>query len=166
VASVGCDRRILKAFYTQYVAVLLILLTFCVGAYQRASQSARLPVIHEPAILTPVHEGPRRIASMTMENVFDDGGEIPAKEPHLFAVAAFVKSHDVRAVVSLSVARRYLDTNPGLLDTLIARVDAIESFLLLQAVPPDAFVVRVITEGGEGRVITVDFENTPPGSRL
>ena len=166
MASVGCDRRILKAFYTQYVAVLLILLTFCVGAYQRATQSARMPVVKEtPSVFVP-REAPVRIAEMTLENVFDGGTVIVREHPQLAAVAVFIKSHDVHARISLPVTRGYLEANPDLLNTLVARVDAAESFLLSQGVPPDAFVVRVTTDGGEGRSLVVHFEHAPMGSRL
>ena len=98
--DIGCDRRILRAFYTQYVAVLLILLTFSIAAFQRATQTA--PKAQGVILgVSPEEE----IGTLSIHNLFLASGEISSDNTQLKAVAAVLQNHDVNAEIFLFVKR-------------------------------------------------------------
>lgn len=150
MSSVGCDRRILKAFYTQYVAVLLIVLTFCIGAYQRASVRGNFPkaaaVMGMPADV--------QLTEMNIETLFAEGGELRDGDARLEAVASLLKSHDVNATIVLSAERSELGGNSR---DLARKLHEIEQFLAARSVPREAFVLRVRAESGRKSEVSVSF---------
>jgi len=161
MASAGCDRRILRAFYTQYVAVLLILLTFCIGAFQRASTAAP-SVAPQPAAPKPV---PQQIAlaDMHIPDPFSDAAAIAPGHAQLKAVAMFVKSHDVHAALELSIDRAKLKASPELIAEVAARAEALEDFLLRESVPPGSFSVTIGAGVGDGRSVVARFSALKEG---
>lgn len=150
MSSVGCDRRILRAFYTQYVAVLLIVLTFCISAFQRASTGMVAPslrVAETPSDVT--------LTSSVVERAFSEDGTFVADEPRLEAIATILRSHDVSATVTLSVARDSLAGSADAGRQIAAKIDNVENFFLSRNVPRDAVTLKVTTERGDGRSIAV-----------
>jgi hypothetical protein len=155
MASAGCDRRILRAFYTQYVAVLLILLTFCVAAFQRASAAA--PAV-EPVLAAREPKAQEvALADMHIPDPFGGTASIPAGHPQLKAVAMFIKSHDVHVSLSLSLDRAKLQASPQLMAELAARAEAVEDFLLRESVPPGSFSLSIEAGVGDGRSVVARF---------
>lgn len=122
-ASTTCDRRILKAFYTQYVAVLLIILVFTVGAFQRTSQqqamsSAPVPTLAE---LPP-------IGGLEIAQSFNELGELGVDTAELEAVAVVIREHDVKASISLPVSMQKIDAPRATVEQSLARLAALERF--------------------------------------
>ena len=152
MASVGCDRKILKAFYTQYVAVLLILLTFCVGAYQRSPEKA---VAAAPAL--PARVPDVRLAGFTIDDPYAGQEQIPDGEPHLSAVVALIKNHDVNATLELSLPRPAFQQDKDGVRGALRRAAAIESFLLSRGVERHTFTLVIRDTGGDGKSVSVTF---------
>ena len=150
MSSVGCDRRILKAFYTQYVAVLLIVLTFCIGAYQRASVRGNFPKAAAVMVAPPDVQ----LTELKIERLFAENGDLRDAEARLEAVASLLKSHDVNATVILSAERSELGENSR---DLARKLHEIEQFLIARSVPREAFVLRVRAESGRDGQLSVSF---------
>lgn len=152
--QVVADRRILKAFYTQYVAVLLILLVFAVAAFQ----SPQTPIQTVQALTTT--DVPVSIGEMRVLNLFDVGDDTTIQRSgQLDAIAEIVKSHDVRAIFHVRVARQGSEEAWSAFRRALRRADAIRAYMLGRAVMPSA--VRAVAEDGEGEreLISVKFES-------
>lgn len=103
MTALGLDRRILRAFYTQYVAVLLIILVFFVAAFQTAT-AAKSTSFPERAITTTSDAfGEVQLSEQFLTNGFSAGDH-----ERLRALAEVLKTHDVTATVELTVARMAL----------------------------------------------------------
>ncbi len=100
----GPDRRVLKAFYTQYVAVLLIILVFFVAAFQAASGAT--PTKTSDTLVIAPHEFFGDI--VLSERIVTDG-IASTDERSLRAIAEVLRSHDVNATIELTVPRMALD---------------------------------------------------------
>lgn len=120
---VGCDRRILKAFYTQYVAVLLIILVFTVGAFQRTTGMNASVV--EPI---PVIAASPSIGALEIELSFDDAGQLTGDTSQLHAVSTILKEHDVRAIVTVATHNRNQDDDVTNVEDSLARLGSMETF--------------------------------------
>jgi hypothetical protein len=134
----GCDRRILKAFYTQYVAVLLIILVFTVGAFQRTTAASASVVSPTPVIA----ESPS-IGGLELELTFDESGQLIGDTSHLQAVSTLLKEHDVRAIVTLSLHNGDGDRELTNVEDSLARLESLERFFEEQGhlEPAVSFVV-------------------------
>jgi len=149
------DRRILRAFYTQYVSVLLIVLVFGIWAFQRSSQP--LPADGELSAwalrVPPVGE-------MILEDPFagERGASIHTTS-QLDAVIELLKNHDVRGVFHIPQATQFAAPSTDAPDILL-RIDALRSVLMHQGVPAEA--IRVLVEGGtrQSPKMRVSFEMT------
>ena len=134
----GCDRRILKAFYTQYVAVLLILLVFCVGAFQRSSKEAvAVSAPSQPLVATiPV-------GTITLGEISEVDQESKGRA-QLEAVASLLREHDVEATFVFSVAKVVPIADASEVDDALERIRVIERFFTAQNIPSNAlrFIIR------------------------
>jgi hypothetical protein len=151
--QVGCDRRILKAFYTQYVAVLLIILVFTVGAFQRTT-GASASVI-EPI---PVKEELSPIGTLEIELIFDDAGQLIGDTSQLQAVSTLLEEHDVRAVVTVATHNKGHGTDLVAIEDSLARLESLEKFFLGQGL--SEATVSFVLGGPEARIgrVAVHFE--------
>lgn len=140
--SYGSDRRILRAFYTQYVAVLLIVLTFTVGAFQRTHAAvAPVPALRRAPLAAP-------IGVLLVEGTFTESGTVRGESSQLAAVAQLLRSHDVNAQVTIPVERIDFDTEASSFARMLRQVDGIREFFNSRSVPAGAVQVRVVTETG------------------
>ena len=162
--DIGCDRRILRAFYTQYVAVLLILLTFSIAAFQRATQTA--PKAQGVVLGVSTEE---EIGTLSIHNLFLASGEISSDNTQLKAVAAVLQNHDVNAEISLSTSREQLESDPAVLSQLLTRAHLIEDFLIREAVSTQTFKIAIKTDAtrtevvaGAELIITFSKDNEAP----
>jgi hypothetical protein len=103
MTALGLDRRILKAFYTQYVAVLLIVLVFFVATFQ----IARSPVVARSSALTTTIQ-PQAFGEIRLSEELLINGISPADSERLAALAEVLKIHDIAASVELTVLRMAL----------------------------------------------------------
>jgi hypothetical protein len=138
LVSGGCDRRILKAFYTQYVAVLLIILVFTVGAFQRASQSNAV----DPALPSaPKEVAP--IGGLEIAQHFNELGQLDVGTAELEAVAVVIREHDVKASISLAVGMQKIDSPVPTVEQALARVASLERFFGERGVGEDSLELVV-----------------------
>ena len=135
--SVAIDRRILRAFYTQYVAVLLILLVFCVGA---ASNNRKILV---PQLDANAEERtPLQIGAVKYEDLFISDTSATLKDgPELLALMETLRNHDVRATFKV-----YADVSSGPaihIERAMTRAHALSTRLVGASMPVEAFRVVV-----------------------
>lgn len=152
-ATITCDRRILKAFYTQYVAVLLIILVFTVGAFQRASRTD-----YSRTLISPAPQEAPSIGGLKIAQHFNELGQLGADTSQLEAVAVVIREHDVRASISLPVSMQKIDSPLTTVEQSLARVAALERFFEERGVGADSLdLVLGGADATEG-ALTVTFE--------
>ncbi len=149
----SCDRRILKAFYTQYVAVLLIILVFTIGAFQRTSQRDGVS-LKLPAALKSVAP----IGGVEIAQSFDELGQLGPRTEELEAVAMVLREHDVKASISLTVSMEKIHFSQTTLEQSLARLATLEKFFEERGVEHDS--VEFVLGGPEARedTLVVRFE--------
>ena len=103
MTALGLDKRILRAFYTQYVAVLLIILVFFVAAFQTTT-FAKL----SDSPVRKIAIRPFAFGEVQLSEEFLTNGLGAADHERLRALAEVLKTHDVTATVELTVARMAL----------------------------------------------------------
>jgi hypothetical protein len=149
----SCDRRILKAFYTQYVAVLLIILVFTIGAFQRASQD---DVGAQRLTLAPREEP--SIGGIEIAQYFTELGELGSNTAELEAVALVVRDHDVRASISLPMSIQRIDAPGPSVEESLARLAALEKFFEERGVTADSLELVLGGKDARGGKLVVRFE--------
>lgn len=127
----GCDRRILKAFYTQYVAVLLIMLTFTIGAFQRATQA---PVAVSPQAVSSIEEA-LPFGEFVISALFGVDGSVPQDNQRLLALASIVRNHDVAITLGLSLPRLSFESDSSSVRRALRRIQALEHFFVREQIP-------------------------------
>lgn len=151
-AQRGCDRRILRAFYTQYVAVLLIMLVFAVGAFQQraaggvhqTNQGVGIPVVAP-------------IGSVIVTNPFNDRGELIHGHESLIAISHMLQEHDLRAVVTVTLsAWNHVSVRDELQD-VVHRIRVLEAFFSERGVTPGVVTFVVEDEIQKTDHLKVDF---------
>jgi hypothetical protein len=148
-----CDRRILKAFYTQYVAVLLIILVFTIGAFQRTSRSDGVSVQ-----LAAVHKTVPPIGGLEIAQSFNELGQLGAHTEELDAVAVVLREHDVKASISLPVSMEKIQSSKITLEQSLERLATLETFFEERGVGQDS--IELVLGGLEAREdkLVVRFE--------
>jgi hypothetical protein len=152
MTAVSPDRRILKAFYTQYVAVLLIVLVFVVSGFQqnhsRQDESLKRANDIGPAI--------GAIHLKTQRTVADAVPEALANE--LQALVMLLKSHDVRATIRVPMVGQSGETEGAGFQEALAYAKQVRSYMIKSGVPVGA-VRTVLSEGTEGQAASVIFSS-------
>jgi hypothetical protein len=164
--SGGPDRRLLAAFYTQYVALLLILITYTVGLLAGAPLTDPISPV-DPSVEGSSHTAlppePTLLGTFTLRNIFLDDGRVAFENPELAAIAAVLRSHDVSAVVSLSVPRLDVQSDSSSFRRALRRVESLESFFAEYRVPEDAFRVVVRQANQNARDIEIELQAVAVG---
>lgn len=159
--TAGPDRRILSAFYTQYVALLLILITFMVGLRAGAPLSPAVSDVAPPSKVKWVAVAPKESASLgefSIPNIILDDGRVAQENAELLAIVTILRTHDVSAVVRLSIPRLGVHDESSSYRRALRRIEALESFFVEQRVPITAF--RIIAEQSSADVHEVRIELT------
>jgi hypothetical protein len=131
------DRRILKAFYTQYVAVLLILLVFSVGIVARKSQPS-----NEGALVHTREPIEVQIGEIELKELFAHERSAQLKDGReLEAVLEILRNHDVKATLTVYATSQLNVSESFRLAVLRAR--ALHAHVLAARVPVHA--VRLLT---------------------
>jgi hypothetical protein len=151
--STTCDRRILKAFYTQYVAVLLIMLVFTVGAFQRASLTEV-----RSSVVVPAATKAAPIGGLEIAQHFDELGQLGPDTAQLEAVALVIREHDVKASISLPVAMQKIDSPVPTVEQSLARLASIERFFRERGVGDDALELVMGGPAARPGALVVRFE--------
>ncbi|MEY4670063.1 MAG: hypothetical protein RL518_2762 [Pseudomonadota bacterium] len=151
--SESCDRRILKAFYTQYVAVLLIILVFTVGAFQRTS-----PGNDVSSIRPGIQKQMPTIGGLEIAQSFTELGQLGPRTDELAAVAAMLREHDVRASIVLPISMQKIDSPKPTVEEALARLAALERFFDERGIGEDS--LELVLGGPEARegVLLVRFQ--------
>jgi hypothetical protein len=158
-AAVTADRRILRAFYTQYVAVLLIVLTFTIGAFQRTADT---PEPQAPSLVMQVAQ-PAPIGGIIIPEVFTVDGAVDTANERLRAVVQVLEDHDLRATITLTVPRLDFDEQSSSFRRTLRRLEALEHFFDSQTIPSSAvrFVARSSASATEE--LSIRFYNEREG---
>lgn len=152
--QVVCDRRILKAFYTQYVAVLLIILVFAVGAFQRApSGQTRLAQKSLTIAQAPT------MGTLQIAQDFDSVGSLVGEPPQLRAIASVIREHDIRALVTVPIGPITMESDLIEVEMALARIDALKEYFLSQGLPEDAFQFFMGGVDARDGTITIQFQD-------
>jgi hypothetical protein len=148
--NVGVDRRILRAFYTQYVAVLLILLVFCVGSVCQGT----LP--HRPATAQPDTRIP--LASVRYSEFFQgvDSAEIN-ESGGINAVSQVLRSHDLRGVFAISAPLS--GDAQAVAASASLRAKTLRARTSQDHVPAQAIKIVVVPSTHPSGAVTVSFES-------
>jgi hypothetical protein len=146
------NRRILSAFYTQYVAVLLIVLVMSVSMYStrdREVDSNQTPAPKEVS---------RFVGSKVLAIPFSESGEGLAHTAELEAIASALQAHDLRATFRLAA-----HSNGGNdLREALHKLQLIRVFMEQRGVP--TYAVRTILSDSEPPLsVAFDLEDVPYG---
>jgi hypothetical protein len=153
MSNTAVDRRILKAFYTQYVAVLLIVLVFGIWMFQSSSvqSSARSQVSAAMPSYPPVGQ-------LQIKDLFDVGATVSIRSSvELEAIAEILRNHDLRATFRLSGALEESQAERAA-ETMLARLKALRSFFQTEGVPAEAITVATGSEFSDRSLTMVSFE--------
>lgn len=134
----GLDRRILRAFYTQYVSLLLILLVFFVTAFQTKSDTHTQKEIANPEVRTSP------LGGMQIAHPFESNGSLKKENVDLEALANVLRSHDVRADLVLTVPLLDFEGREPSLVYAARQTDALAEFFMRREIPVNAyrFIIR------------------------
>jgi hypothetical protein len=152
--TVTPDRRILKAFYTQYVAVLLIVLVFVVSGFQGNDQLTRL------APIQGVQAWDVSIGAVSIR-MPDDVAEGFSNQmsAELDAVAEFVRNHDVLATFRIPIAIERDLSASEVVQQSLTRASQFRDYILKHGVPAQA-VRTVLFEGPQAAtVVSITFSS-------
>jgi hypothetical protein len=127
------DRRILKAFYTQYVSVLLIVLVFGIWVFHFASSHER-----SSSRILPVGDSLPPVGRMIISDPFEAGRDA-LEEPtaELNAIADLLLNHDVRVVFRFDSPERSPESRLQA-QNLMARLNSLRTFFQARGVPVEA----------------------------
>lgn len=152
MTAVSPDRRILKAFYTQYVAVLLIVLVFVVSGFQPSDG-------REDVSLKQPHDLGRPIGAMHLHTPRTISDEVPeALAAELRALVVLMKSHDIRVTFRVPVARLSDDTEDKGFQEALTYAKQLRSYMIKNGVPADA-VRTVLSEESNGMTASLIFSS-------
>lgn len=136
----GLDRRILKAFYTQYVSVLLIVLVFFVTAFQTKTDM-NVQQLDSHKLISESSIGDLRISQL-----FNGDGSLNEKSAELEALVNLLNSHDLRADLFLTVpALDFEGREPSFLEA-VRRADALAQFFRTREIPLSAFRFTILRD--------------------
>ena len=160
---VGQTASFRKAFALQYIAIILIVLTFVIGAFARqkseqvaAQVTTQVDTTEAQDKLAPksTNPVPKPLGSLELSDAFV--GETSDLNPDaLRGVVAFLKYHDTRIRVEIPQGRLEYSL-------AVSRSIALYKFLLAEGVPAQAAMIYA-TSSDERTTITLEFlEETEP----
>lgn len=159
--STTCDRRILKAFYTQYVAVLLILLVFTVGAFQRAQPTASTPRAPERPLSDPSSSP---FGSLTLLGDINNANLRESVLGQLEAVVAVLREHDVRVVIKVPMELESEDVEGAArLKSGLDQLAALEDFFKESGLPAESVRLMLTSHSMGSKSTVVEFEEERHG---
>lgn len=143
------DRRILKAFYTQYVAVLLIILVFTAGGFNNAGAvRAVLAGSESKKSILPIGEIDIRLPTVWGDNPSEQ------QTVALLAVSEVLKNHDVLATLTISSSAVGAQEKDRAFNDAVRYAELFRSFLLENGVPADTLTTIVNTAArGDARAL-------------
>lgn len=153
VAHSGCNRRILKAFYTQYVAVLLIVLVFTLGAFQRASHSGNPDAASKGEV-----QRTDSVGIMTLSNVFTEDGSIARNHPELKALGTVLREHDLKIAIAISVKTASSNKEEAGVPETLREIASLEEYFKAERIPSKAIRYLVYGETDGSESLKVYFE--------
>lgn len=154
--QVASNRDVLKAFYTQYVAVLLIVLVFCVGAFQR---STKLVLTHQGAVTTT--KGAPAIATLRVSPEFDDNGGLVVIPAELSAAVALVREHDVRARIELHIGHDDGGQELSAIERSLAQIESLRAYLLSDGLNNSDLTFALTETKDALEHVSINFEEVP-----
>jgi hypothetical protein len=144
------DRKILRAFYTQYVAVLLIILVLIIG-----SSRGMLPRDLSATGAINYETTPNQFGSISVGRLFETEYSTKITDTsQLEAIAETLRNHDIRVKLFLS-SSKLLDNQASALE----RARAVRQWMLSQNLPSSAFSVVLKQRTGSDQGVLAVFES-------
>jgi hypothetical protein len=141
----------MRAFYTQYVAVLLIMLVLIIG-----SSRGIIPADANLGVISNKSETHKSFGSVSISKVFATGITVGISDAsELEAIAEILRSHDVKATVRL-----FVDKSPKSLSLALERAKAVRSWFFSQNLPDEVFSIQFGTGETIARLGAVSFESS------
>lgn len=140
---------ITRAFQQQYIALILIILTFIIGAFA----SAKLPKVVVPAVPPVIAEKiiitkqEPSFANLDFSDLFT--GLIQLNQDRAWALAQVLKSHDIKAKIEIF--------SPDDLILGLAKNVKIGQFLSQNQVPAESFQIQVSAATNQVAAVHVSF---------
>jgi hypothetical protein len=139
------DKRILSAFYTQYLAVLLIVLVACIAMFSTRAGAVKANVDAAPQVQT------RFAGSKALVDPFVDNEPTLKYTIELEAIAATLREHDLQATFRLVET----ESDVASIAQALPRLDAIRIFMEERGVP-SAAIRTVISDAGPRWSVSFD----------
>jgi hypothetical protein len=151
--SATVDRRILRAFYTQYVAVLLILLVFCVGASSSGKPRPREQTQGLVAARSAIVLG-----TFEYNDIFSSASSAEIKEgPQLKSLIEILQNHDVRAVLKVHASLDSHGVNES--TRALERAHALRARLLDGRIPAEAMRILIAHSSSGSSELSIEFQS-------
>ena len=170
MSNIALDRRILKAFYTQYVAVLLIVLVFGIWTFKSSIDqnpamtafSQETPQVlgaetdvSQAAVALPIIPA---VGEIEIDDPFEVGAHVSINSSlELEAIAETLLNHDLRAIFQIPVVIKNSDLDQGVED-MQARLAALHAFFDSRGVPELAVTVGTGSSCCNASKVKVSFE--------
>lgn len=151
--SATVDRKILRAFYTQYVSVLLVVLVVSIRDAQRDLAHPSSASVQAARTQLPVPVGTMELREIFVSDTsaeLDNGRELEA-------VLETLKNHDLRAIFTLNAPLSSSSLDGFRL--AIARARAIRSRVVGLRIPSEALRVVVGSTANSVSQASVSFES-------
>jgi len=145
------DKRILKAFYTQYISVLLIILVFTAGRVGSVRKQDFIPKMI-------VEEKSATLGAVSIRTGADASGTLSEEaDSALEAVSKVLLNHDVTATVKISV-NSHPDSDAQLqLERALATSHKFRAVLVEHGVPEHAVRSVIVRGGAETGAASISF---------
>ncbi len=145
------DKRILKAFYTQYISVLLIILVFTVGSASgtREKTSKQEATYQEEKVA---------LGAISIPGGVDASGTLsPDAVSALEAVSKVLLNHDVTATVRVPVGSHHDSDGRSHIENALTHSHKFRAFLLERGVPVAAVKSVIARDTKETGVASISF---------
>lgn len=158
------DRTILRAFYVQYTAVLLIVLSSMIGALVNRANSkttTETQPIEVPKVVSNALRGPIANQSIALSQIFS-GNDIK-EDAALSSTTEILENHDVSVELYLNVADEVNSDAALETEQALSRGQALEEFFWSKGIPKSAVKAIVGYDGSAKENLKILYLDTGGG---
>jgi hypothetical protein len=144
-----------RAFATQYIAIILIVLTFVIGTFARNKLATRPKVQEPPKVVVasppmlPVVRTPSSqfVGVLRVNDIFEQGSDI-LRPDMLQGLILVLKSHDLNARIDVFVED--IQAKEAGLQLAVSRTISLQKFLKSEGIAPENFQIYANPKLGDG----------------